>query len=132
MRSRRPRWPTGCWPRESTSEPSLTPWYREARRESEHRCPPRTLAMILIRRLRHLRRCASSRALYRDLHWARLADDPLAERHQRDLDQLEVRDSQRDSDDRDAQQDSGGNVSQRKPPAGDDDPDDIAEEGEDP
>src|SRR6478672_8593602 len=132
MRSRQPRWLTGCSARASTSERSHSPSYREARPESEPRCRPRTLAMILIRQLRHLRRCAgSSRRHGRYWSWL-LANNLLAERYQGDLDQLEVRDRQGDTDDRDAQQDSGGDMRQRKPPAGDDHPDDIANEREDP
>jgi len=42
---------------------SSTRWYREARPESEPRCQPRIPAMILTRRLRHLRRFAGRRRL---------------------------------------------------------------------
>ena len=56
---------------ESTCGRSPTQSCRAARQESELRCPRHTPAMILIRRLRHLRRCAGSSgkrwALYRHL-----------------------------------------------------------------
>src|SRR4029453_8609599 len=131
MRSSLPRWQTGYWAWESMSERSPTRSCPEAKRGSERRCLPRTPAMILIRRLAHLRRSAGSSALHRHVHGARrLANDLLTERHQGAPDQLEVGDRKRDPDDRDAEQDSGGNVGERKPPAGDNDPDDIAEEGE--
>ena len=61
---------------------------------------------------------------------ARLVDvDDLApERRQRDRDQLEVRQAERDPDDRDAHRDAGDQVPEREPPAGEDDPDDVADQ----
>lgn len=44
-------------------------------------------------------------------------DDLVPERGERDRDQLEVRESEGNADDRDAQRDSGDQVLQRKPPA---------------
>jgi len=61
----------------------------------------------------------------------RLADDLLAQGRQGNLDQLEVSDRQRNSDDREAQQDSSRNMSQGKPPSRDDDPDHVAQKGPD-
>jgi putative Mg2+ transporter-C (MgtC) family protein len=48
-----------------------------------------------------------------------------AERHQRDRDQLEVGQSQRDPDDRQAEHDTAGQVPEREPPADQDDPQDV-------
>ena len=50
------------------------------------------------------------------------------ERHQRDRDQLEVRQAERDADDRDAQRDAGHQMSERQPPAEQHDPDDVADQ----
>src|SRR5436309_425049 len=51
--------------------------------------------------------------------------DLAPERHQRDRDQLEVRQPQRDADDRQALDDSGDQVQQREPPAAQQEPDDV-------
>ena len=45
------------------------------------------------------------------------ADDLLAEGHERDRDELEVRDAERDPDDGDAEGEAGGDVAEGKPRA---------------
>src|SRR5690606_22469891 len=57
------------------------------------------------------------------------ADDLAAHREQRHRDQLEVRDAERDADDREAQGDAGGDVAEGQPPAGEDQPQDVAHTG---
>src|SRR5262245_37848327 len=52
-------------------------------------------------------------------------DDLLAERHERGAGQLEARNSERDPDQRDAEEDSGDQVTQRQPPAGEDEPENV-------
>jgi hypothetical protein len=54
--------------------------------------------------------------------------DLYPERQERDRNDLEVREPQRDPDDRQAQQDPGHQVGDRKPPAEQDDPDDVADQ----
>jgi len=44
-------------------------------------------------------------------------------------DQLQVGPGQGDSDDRDGQRDGGGEMGECEPPAGEDDPDDVADRG---
>ena len=53
----------------------------------------------------------------------------LAEGQQGDRDQLEVGDAQRDADDRDAQGDAGDDVAEGQPPAGEDQPQHVADAG---
>src|ERR1700722_7760932 len=55
-------------------------------------------------------------------------NDPNAERDKGYRDELEVRQAQRDPDDRQAQRDARGQVADREPPAEQDDPDDIADQ----
>ena len=54
-------------------------------------------------------------------------DDLAPERRQRHRDQLEVGQAERDPDDRDAHHDPAEQVAERQPPAGEDDPDDVAD-----
>src|SRR4051794_17379784 len=58
-------------------------------------------------------------------------DDLASEGAQTDRDELEVRQPQRDPDDRQAQKDAGDEVQERKPPAGDEEPDQVADRGAD-
>jgi MFS family permease len=55
-------------------------------------------------------------------------DDLASERHDADRDQLEVRPCERDADDGDGQRDAGDEVAEREPPAGQDEPEDVADE----
>src|SRR5258708_31586993 len=55
-------------------------------------------------------------------------DDPNAEGDKGYRDELEVRQAQRDPDDRQAERDAGAQVADRQPPAEKDDPDDIADQ----
>jgi len=55
--------------------------------------------------------------------------DDSPERDERDRDQLQAGPGERDPDDRDRRRDGRGEVREREPPAGEDDPDDVADRG---
>src|SRR4051812_48133270 len=54
-------------------------------------------------------------------------DDLASEGRQRHGNELEVRQAERDADDRDAHQDTGDDVADREPPAREQKPDDVAD-----
>src|SRR3954451_15357266 len=56
-------------------------------------------------------------------------DDLAAKRHHGDGNELEVRQTERDSDNRDAHQDAGDDVADGEPPAGENEPDDVPDDG---
>jgi hypothetical protein len=58
------------------------------------------------------------------------ADDPSPEWHERRRCHLGVRDPERDPDDREAEQTAGDQMTERQPPAGEDEPQDAADDAD--